>query len=63
MSLEAFGYCEQPLVGLSIILYVLFEMDRIAKRLGACWIAIGIVYYLALARKRRLDRAAARRYA
>lgn len=52
-----------PLLGLSIILYVLFEMDRAAKRLGAWWIAVGIVYYLALALKRRLDRDSARRYA
>jgi amino acid transporter len=52
-----------PLVGLSVILYVLFEMDRAAKRLGAYWIAIGIVYYLALAWKRRFDRSSSRRYA
>lgn len=38
-----------PLTGLSIILYVLYEMDRAAKILGACWIGIGIVYYAALA--------------
>jgi amino acid transporter len=34
-----------PLVGLAIIVYVLYEMDRAAKVLGACWIAIGIAYY------------------
>jgi amino acid transporter len=34
-----------PLMGLSIILFVLYEMDRSAKILGGCWIAIGIVYY------------------
>jgi amino acid transporter len=44
-----------PLIGLTIILYVLYEMDRAAKILGACWIAIGAVYYGALAlRGRRL---------
>lgn len=37
-----------PLVGLSIILYVLFEMDRAAKILGACWIGIGVLYHGAL---------------
>ena len=37
-----------PLTGLAIILYVLYEMDRAAKILGACWIGIGIVYYAAL---------------
>jgi amino acid transporter len=34
-----------PLVGASVIGFVLYEMDRPAKILGACWIAIGIVYY------------------
>jgi amino acid transporter len=37
-----------PLMGLSIIVYVLFEMDRAAKILGLAWIGIGIVYYLVL---------------
>jgi amino acid transporter len=35
-----------PLTGLLIILYVLYEMDRAAKVLGACWIGIGGVYYV-----------------
>jgi amino acid transporter len=38
-----------PLMGLSIIVYVLYEMDRGAKVLGACWIAIGALYYCVLA--------------
>ncbi len=38
-----------PLTGLLIILYVLYEMDTAAKVLGGCWIAIGVVYHLALA--------------
>jgi amino acid transporter len=37
-----------PLVGMGIILFVLFEMDRVAKIMGACWLAIGIVYYTVL---------------
>jgi amino acid transporter len=37
-----------PLTGLAIILYVLFEMDRAAKVLGAGWIAAGVLYYLVL---------------
>jgi amino acid transporter len=37
-----------PLMGLLIILYVLYEMDRAAKILGACWIGIGVLYYLVL---------------
>jgi amino acid transporter len=37
-----------PLTGLAIILYVLYEMDRAAKILGACWIGIGVLYYLFL---------------
>ena len=42
-----------PLLGLSIILFVLYEMDRSAKILGACWIAIGVVYYSILALRSR----------
>lgn len=37
-----------PVAGLLIILYVLYEMDRAAKILGACWIGIGVLYYLVL---------------
>jgi len=37
-----------PLAGLSIIVYVLYEMDRSAKVLGACWIGVGLLYYLVL---------------
>jgi amino acid transporter len=38
-----------PLAGLSIIVYVLYEMDRAAKILGAWWIGLGVVYYVILA--------------
>jgi amino acid transporter len=44
-------YVVFPLTGLLIIVYVLYEMDRSAKIIGACWIAIGVIYYLALGRK------------
>ena len=37
-----------PLVGMLIIVYVLFEMDRAAKILGLSWIATGVLYYLVL---------------
>jgi amino acid transporter len=37
-----------PLVGMAIILFVLYEMDTAAKVMGACWLAIGIVYYSVL---------------
>jgi amino acid transporter len=37
-----------PLIGVLIITYVLFEMDRAAKLLGLAWISIGILYYLVL---------------
>jgi amino acid transporter len=37
-----------PLIGMLIILYVLFEMDRAAKIMGAIWIALGVIYYSAL---------------
>jgi len=38
-----------PLLGLLIIAFVLYEIDRAAKVLGACWIALGVLYYLVLA--------------
>ena len=37
-----------PLIGLLIIIYVLYEMDRAAMVLGLSWIAIGVLYYLGL---------------
>jgi len=37
-----------PLIGFLVIAYVLYEMDSSAKIMGACWIAIGIIYYLVL---------------
>ncbi len=42
-----------PLAGLAIILYVLYEMDLAAKRLGAAWLVLGALYYVALARRGR----------
>jgi amino acid transporter len=47
-----------PLLGSAIILYVLYEMDRVAKLLGACWIGIGAVYYGILALRARKKPAA-----
>jgi len=37
-----------PLAGLVVIAYVLYGMDYSAKIFGACWIGIGIVYYVVL---------------
>ena len=37
-----------PLAGFLVIAYVIYEMDRSAKVLGATWICIGAVYYLLL---------------
>jgi amino acid transporter len=37
-----------PLAGAVVIGFVLYEMDRSAKILGACWIAVGIAYYAVL---------------
>jgi amino acid transporter len=37
-----------PLIGMLIIVYVLYEMDRTAKILGLGWIVIGAFYYLVL---------------
>jgi amino acid transporter len=37
-----------PLLGAAVIGFVLYEMDRSAKIMGACWIAVGVAYYLVL---------------
>ena len=37
-----------PFIGMLIIVYVLYEMDRAAKILGLGWIVIGAFYYLVL---------------
>jgi amino acid transporter len=37
-----------PVIGMLIIVYVLYEMDRAAKLLGLGWIAIGVGYYVVL---------------
>ena len=34
-----------PLTGLLIIVYVLYEMDAAAKKLGAAWVSTGALYY------------------
>lgn len=51
-----------PSAGLAIILYVLYEMDRAAKFLGACWVGLGVFYFIALhvlkRRQARLGQAA-----
>jgi amino acid transporter len=52
-----------PLLGLLIILFVLYEMSWSAKILGGCWIAIGVVYYLVLAARKRVLNSSARRCA
>jgi amino acid transporter len=37
-----------PLGGLLVIGYVLFEMNTAAKLMGACWIAVGVIYFVVL---------------
>ncbi len=37
-----------PVLGALVIGFVLFEMDRSAKIMGACWVGVGVVYYLVL---------------
>jgi amino acid transporter len=39
-----------PLAGLLVIGFVMYEMDAAAKMMGACWIAVGVVYYGVLSR-------------
>jgi amino acid transporter len=47
-STQWLGHLVFPLLGLIVIFYVLYEMDRAAKILGLCWIVVGVFYYLAL---------------
>lgn len=42
-----------PLIGMLIIGYVLFEMEPQAIKLGLSWLAVGVVYYIALKVLRR----------
>jgi amino acid transporter len=37
-----------PLLGFVVIAYVLYEMDITAMILGACWLAVGTLYYVVL---------------
>jgi hypothetical protein len=30
------------------VTYVLFEMDTAAKLMGACWSAVGVIYFVVL---------------
>ncbi|MBC7415295.1 MAG: APC family permease [Herminiimonas sp.] len=37
-----------PLLGFTVIAYVLIEMDQRAKIMGLAWLAVGVVYYVVL---------------
>jgi amino acid transporter len=45
-----------PLVGFSVIAYVLYQMDISAKAMGAGWVCVGAIYYLvvSLVQKKRI---------
>ncbi len=43
-------YLLSPLLGFTVIAYVLVEMDQRAKLMGLAWLAIGVVYYLVMHR-------------
>ena len=45
---EWIRHLAMPLAGFMVIAFVLYEMDRTAKIMGACWIAAGVRYYLTL---------------
>jgi amino acid transporter len=48
--LSVLGYVVVPAIGVLIDLYLLFNLDGLAKLLGLCWLAIGFVYLLVLTR-------------
>jgi amino acid transporter len=37
-----------PVIGAAVIAYVLYEMDNSAKIIGACWLGLGLIYYLVM---------------
>jgi amino acid transporter len=37
-----------PLVGMSIIIYVICQMEPVARHVGAIWVGIGALYYIGL---------------
>ena len=39
-------YLILPVIGFCIIGFVIYEMEWEAKKLGLCWLAMGVVYYL-----------------
>jgi amino acid transporter len=49
-ALSVLGYVVVPAIGVLIDLYLLFNLDGLAKLLGLCWLAIGFVYLLVLTR-------------
>jgi amino acid transporter len=48
--LGVLGYLIVPAVGVAIDLYLLINLDRLAKLLGGCWLALGFIYLLVLTR-------------
>jgi amino acid transporter len=48
--LGALGYVVVPLVGAVIDLYLLLHLQGLAKLLGVCWLALGLLYLLWLTR-------------
>jgi putrescine importer len=48
--LGVLGYVVVPAIGVVIDLYLLFNLSGVAKLLGLCWLALGVVYLLVLTR-------------
>jgi len=42
-----------PILGLIILAYILFHLDRVAQIIGLCWILVGLAYYVVLGLKGR----------
>jgi len=50
VPLGVLGYLIVPAVGVLIDLYLLVNLDGLAKLLGGCWLALGLVYLVVLTR-------------
>ncbi|WP_027415030.1 APC family permease [Aneurinibacillus terranovensis] len=49
-SKQYIKYLLFPILGLLVIVYVLYGMDRLALKVGFLWTAVGVVYHFVLAR-------------
>lgn len=52
-SKDYWRYLVSPVIGFLIIIYVLINMDNLAKIIGSIWFIIGLIYYIILLKSRK----------